>query len=181
MAKRDLKAVEVFLQAIAQGMTHREAYKKAYPQSKKWKPSSVDSRATALFHHPSSEKRFAEIMGEIREREQKNTDWTRDKAVKVLRDVIDANERERERIRRAYDDQVRILAEKIQEEEGSPSRVQRYVKQLLKLNSKRRISSIQNNGIVTAAAELNKMFGFNEMNINMAEVVRFSGEDNLEE
>lgn len=181
MAKRDLKAVEVFLQAIAQGMNHREAYKKAYPQSKKWKPSSIDSRATALFHLPSSEKRFEEIMDGIREREQKNTDWTRDKAIKTLRGVIDANERERERIRRAYDDQVRILAEKIQEEGDHPLQVQKYVKQLLDLNSKRRISSIHNNGIVTATAELNKMFGYNEMNVNMAEFVRFGGEDKLEE
>ena len=39
---------EMFAELVASGMTQREAYRKVYPNSRKWKDSSVDSQASIL-------------------------------------------------------------------------------------------------------------------------------------
>ena len=39
---------EKFVLELIKGASQREAYKKAYPASKKWKDASVDSKASAL-------------------------------------------------------------------------------------------------------------------------------------
>ena len=40
---------EAFVQALKRGLSQREAYYEAYPNSRKWKPSTVDSKASNLF------------------------------------------------------------------------------------------------------------------------------------
>lgn len=55
---------EVFCQAIAKGKSQRQAYYEAYPNSKKWKPCNVDSRASALANTDKVITRLKELRGE---------------------------------------------------------------------------------------------------------------------
>lgn len=40
---------EIYVQELLNGKSQRQAYRIAYPKSKKWKDSTIDSRASKLF------------------------------------------------------------------------------------------------------------------------------------
>lgn len=62
---------EKFAQGIAQGLSQRKAYREAFPNSKKWKDTTVDTKAYELNR-----------KGEILERLQELRDESSSKAVK---------------------------------------------------------------------------------------------------
>ena len=62
---------ETFAQGIAQGLSQRKAYREAFPNSKKWKDATVDTKAYELHR-----------KGEILERLQELRDESSSKAVK---------------------------------------------------------------------------------------------------
>ena len=51
---------EKFAQGIFEGLSQRKAYRAAFPSSKKWKDSTVDSRASELYN-------TSEILGRLKE------------------------------------------------------------------------------------------------------------------
>lgn len=53
---------ERFVQGLVKGMSQREAYKDAYPGSEKWKPVSVDNKASKLFNRAEVKTRYEELM-----------------------------------------------------------------------------------------------------------------------
>lgn len=75
---------ELYVQNLIKGMSQREAYRNAYPKSKKWKDSSVDSRASNLLKIDKVLTRFQELKKEKAEdRRQKNL-WSYEESVKGL-------------------------------------------------------------------------------------------------
>lgn len=60
---------EQFAQELAKGTTQRQAYLIAYPNARKWKPETVDSRASDLANDPKVFARLEELRREI---ERKN-------------------------------------------------------------------------------------------------------------
>lgn len=60
MAELENKRHEKFAQGIASGLSQRKAYRAAFPNAKKWKDGTVDSRASEL--HKTSE-----ILGRVKE------------------------------------------------------------------------------------------------------------------
>jgi hypothetical protein len=62
---------EKFAQGIAQGLSQRKAYREAFPNSKKWKDATVDTKAYELHR-----------TGEILDRLQELRDDSSSKAVK---------------------------------------------------------------------------------------------------
>ncbi len=75
---------ELYLQNLIKGMSQREAYRNAYPKSKKWKDSSVDSRASNLLKIDKVLTRYQELKKEKAEdRRQKNL-WSYEESVKGL-------------------------------------------------------------------------------------------------
>lgn len=53
---------EAFAQAVASGMNQSEAYRKAYPKSKGWKPSSVTEKASTLAGNVKVQSRIKELQ-----------------------------------------------------------------------------------------------------------------------
>lgn len=51
---------EKFAQGIFEGLSQRKAYREAFPNSAKWKDSTVDSRASELYN-------TSEILGRLKE------------------------------------------------------------------------------------------------------------------
>jgi hypothetical protein len=55
---------EKFSQGIAQGLSQRKAYREAFPNSKKWKDETVDSKASALAKDDKVLARVNELKSE---------------------------------------------------------------------------------------------------------------------
>lgn len=53
---------EAFIQAIMQGKSQRQAYIIAYPNAAKWKPESVDAKASLLFNDDKVQIRYNELQ-----------------------------------------------------------------------------------------------------------------------
>lgn len=179
-ARRLTANQETFVNQLALGKTQREAYKIAYPNSVNWNDSSIDSQASRVFKRPWVKSRYEELISEIRANEQENTMWTREESIATLRYVIDKNKEDLERINKAHEEELEFLL-KAASEETDPAKIQALILGALKKRQQRRISGVHNGGIVSAVAELNKMQGFNEENINMNQAVYFTGEDKLED
>lgn len=172
------KAQEVFVNAILQGLSQRQAYLKAYPLKRKWAESSVDVEASKLMKQPKVVQRYEELMRTMRQEEQDKTKWTREESIRTLRSVIDVNLKEVERINQAAEEELEEILNLIKVD---PNNAQKYVRGALKMRQMRRLSGVHNGGIVAAVAELNKMQGFNEETINLNGAVVFSGMDDLED
>ena len=59
---------EKFARCILSGMSQRQAYKAAYPGSKKWKPESIDNKASALARSGEVAARLKRGMEEAAEK-----------------------------------------------------------------------------------------------------------------
>ncbi len=71
---------EKFVRGLVAGLSQRQAYYEAYPNSKKWKPETVDNKASKLFKENEILARYNELM----EEHNAKALWTREKAVKDL-------------------------------------------------------------------------------------------------
>jgi hypothetical protein len=71
---------EKYVQGLIAGLSQREAYRKAYPNSNKWKDSAVDSNASTLMKNTKVSQRYNELMDEHKEKAL----WTREDSVKTL-------------------------------------------------------------------------------------------------
>ena len=172
------KAQEIFVQELLKGNTQRQAYLKACPSKKKWKESSLDSAASSLLKNEKVKERYEELLYNMREKEQEKTMWTREQSIQTLRYVIDVNKKDLERINKAFEEELEVLQKLMMED---PEKAPVYLQQILKQRKSRRASKVNNQGIIDAVAELNKMQGFNEETINMNGTVIFEGEEELED
>ena len=177
------KAQEIFIHQLLKGKSQREAFLIAYPRSKKWKMTSVDCEASKMFRRPPVNQRYEELLKELRENELLSTQWSREAAIKTLRDVIEMNKQEIERINAAYDEELEILSQvfKQAQDEKDGQKMGKAFETMLKARKSRRVSNTYNQGIITAVSELNKMQGFHEETINLNGSVIFSGETELED
>lgn len=71
---------ENYAQGLVAGLSQRQSYLKAYPNSNKWKPETVDNKASALYRKSEVLARFNELMDEHKAKAL----WTREEAVKDL-------------------------------------------------------------------------------------------------
>ena len=56
---------ERYVLELAKGKSQREAYRIAYPNSKKWKDNSVDNKASLLLKNAKVMQRYQELMKEF--------------------------------------------------------------------------------------------------------------------
>ncbi len=75
---------EKFVQELIKGKTQREAYKIAYPTSKKWKDNIVDVKASELLKNGKVKVRYDELHGKVLKRAEEKAIIT---AEEVLRGI----------------------------------------------------------------------------------------------
>ena len=80
MANKLTPKQEKFVQGLVSGLSQRQAYRKAYPNARKWNDNSVDSRASNLFKNDKVLTRYNELMNEHKEKAL----WTREDSVNKL-------------------------------------------------------------------------------------------------
>ena len=71
---------EKYVQGLIAGLSQRKAYRAAYPNTKEWKNSSVDSQASRLLATNKVLTRYNELLDEHKNKAL----WTREKAVNEL-------------------------------------------------------------------------------------------------
>lgn len=84
MAKLTAKQ-EKYVQGLVAGLSQRQAYLKAYPNSKEWKERTVDSRASELLKQSNVLGRYNELMNEHKAKAL----WTREDAVNTLKWLVE--------------------------------------------------------------------------------------------
>lgn len=95
---------EAFVQALKRGLSQREAYYEAYPNSRNWKPSTVDSKASNLFNKNGKVvARWHELTDKVRASAEKKLIVDTDRLLQQLAETGFAD------IRDLYDDNGQIL------------------------------------------------------------------------
>ena len=77
---------EKYVQELLKGKSQREAYKIAYPSSRKWKDNVVDVRACELLKHSKVSVRYAKLREE-REAEHK-AKWNYAEKPATFREIL---------------------------------------------------------------------------------------------
>lgn len=76
---------EKFVQGLVSGLSQRKAYYEAFPNSQKWKPETVDKRASELIKKGEVLGRYNKLMDEHKEKAL----WTREDAINTLKWLVD--------------------------------------------------------------------------------------------
>lgn len=71
---------EKYVQGLVAGLSQRKSYREAYPNSTKWKDSTVDVKASALLKKDKVLVRYNELMNEHKAKAL----WTREQAINDL-------------------------------------------------------------------------------------------------
>jgi COG3728 phage terminase small subunit len=78
---------ELFVQGIISGLSQRQAYRQAFPTSKKWKDSTVDVKASELLQNGKVLVRYRELLKQFsnmslwsREQAFNEYEWLKNKA-----------------------------------------------------------------------------------------------------
>ena len=78
---------EIFVQQLIAGQSQRQAYRKAYPSSKKWKDNVVDNKASELLKSGEVSVRYRELLKQFsnmalwsREQAFNEYEWLKNKA-----------------------------------------------------------------------------------------------------
>lgn len=100
---------EKFVYAIMEGKSQYQAYLEAYPNSKKYKRNTVDSRASVLMKN----KKIVKRLEELNKIEEENIEWTRKRALNEINYVLDMNRKDIERINEACQTEIDLLEAKI--------------------------------------------------------------------
>ena len=179
IAKTNLELqTSVFVNAILQGKTQKDAYLLAFPEMANKPLSQIYVNSCQFFKKPALQKEYQKLLTECQEKEKVKTEWTREQAIETLRFVVDTNKRDLQRINKAADEELEILQEKILRE---PKKAAKLVQELIRKRKQRRATAVNNEGIIKAAAVLNQMHGYNEETVNLNGSVVFSGENELED
>ena len=72
---------EKFVRGLVSGLSQRQAYYEAFPNSKKWKPETVDNKASKLFKENEILARYNALMEEHKNKAL----WTREEAINELK------------------------------------------------------------------------------------------------
>lgn len=89
---------EKFVQCLITGMSQRKAYREAFPASKRWKDSTVDSKASDFFKNGDSGK-VLERYQELQEEAQDAAIMTRKERMVALSDIAREGEKESDMIK----------------------------------------------------------------------------------
>jgi len=78
---------ERFVQELIKGKSQREAYRIAYPSSKKWKDNVVDVKASELLKNGKVKVRYEELLGKVIKRAEEKAIITAEEIIKEIASI----------------------------------------------------------------------------------------------
>lgn len=165
LRKKELKFLEMVV------IFHKEpweAYSAVYnvEKNKKNYKEYCSSKGKRLLKKANVAKRYKQMTEEMNENLIQQGLWKREEAINELRQILDRNKEEQERINETYNAEIDLLLIKLQEAETADKR-EKILNQVMKLRKAIRNNSINNNAVLTAISELNKMHGYNSTEITL--------------
>ena len=138
-----------------------EAYNIAYPAKKENRSKEhCSSKGRTLLKKPNVAKRYKEMTDNMKENLIQQGLWTKEEAIEKLREILNKNIQEQERINETFNAEIDLLLIKIQEAD-TVDKKEKLLNQVMQLRKSIRNNSINNNAILSAIDQLNKMHGFN--------------------
>lgn len=78
---------EKFVQELIKGKSQRQAYRTAYPNSKKWKDNVVDVKASELLKNGKVSVRYNELRGKVIKRAEEKAIITAEEIIQGIADI----------------------------------------------------------------------------------------------
>ena len=78
---------ERFVQELIKGKSQREAYRIAYPSSRKWKDNVVDVKASELLKNGKVKVRYEELLGKVIKRAEEKAIITAEEIIKEIASI----------------------------------------------------------------------------------------------
>ena len=138
------------------------------------------TKANQILKKANVAKRYKKMTEEMNKTLIQQGLWTKDEAIEKLRDMINRNEEEQKRINETCNAEIDLLLIKIQEADTADKK-EKLINQVMKLRKSIRNNSINNNAILTAISELNKMHGYNSQEITLKHDEEFEIDKKLEQ
>lgn len=152
---------KTFLECLVyKNMDRIEAMKTAYPARVNASDKELKSRASTILNTPKVQKVYNDMMEERRAELIAENKWTRDNAIEALKFIYNINKKEHERVEETYNQHVDFLLMKLEASSDMVEK-QKLLDQIIKIRKERRASQVNNNAMISAVAELNKMHGYN--------------------
>jgi uncharacterized protein (UPF0335 family) len=168
-----------FLELLVIGEVPKwRAYDIAYPPRVRVNDGSTkyieycSRKANQLLKKANVKKRYEIMQEQIKQSLVDRGVWTKEKGIEKLIDRIEANENEQKRINETYEAQIDMLLLKIQETQSANEK-EKLLNQVMKLRKEIRNNTVNNNAIIQAVTELNKMHGFNAQEITVKQNEEF--------
>ena len=157
------------------------AYDKAYPAKIENRTKECcKTKANQILKKANVAKRYKEMTEEMNKALIQQGLWTKDEAIEKLRDMINRNEEEQKRINETCNAEIDLLLIKIQEADTADKK-EKLINQVMKLRKAIRNNTVNNNAILTAISELNKMHGYNSQEITLKRDEEFETDKKLEQ
>lgn len=161
---------------VYDGLTQRQAMLKAYPKRETWSGKSVDEVASRLEKNIKIKSRMDFLASKIEKETRKLALWSREDSIEQLKNIVDINRQEIDRLKQVYEDEEKRM---IQLKADDPGNAKALNRQIFDVKKKNRISQPSVKAVQEAVAEMNRMHGYNESNINMNTNVVFTGEEEM--
>lgn len=152
---------QLFLDYIVYNdMDANDALVKAYPGYATYTPQKRRSRVCGIMNNPRVKKKYNEMLEKKRAELVAEAKWTRDTAIEALKFIYNTNRAEHERVEETYNQHIDFLLMKIEASSDLVEK-QKLLEEIIKLRKERRSSVVNNNAMISAVSELNKMHGYN--------------------
>lgn len=144
------------------------AFEIAYPakDGRERSREYCQSKAWQILNRPHVKRRYKEMEEDLQKDLQKKGLWTREQSINCLKKIIKSNFEELERIDDTYNKEVEELSLEVEEAKTTNERKKLY-KQTVSIRKKLRNNSTNNNAILSAISELNKMHGYNAQEVTI--------------
>jgi hypothetical protein len=174
-------AEERFLDYIMRGDTHKNAYNLAFPDNT-LSPTSQRDAGFKLFHEPRVQRRYKELSANLLSELQNKRLWDKEKAVRELTDILEANKREVQRYEDAYVMEMNLIENAIkkkQEEITNPkgylsekkkeyieSEIDLLLMNKIKCNRRHQSNKNANEAMLNCIQQLNKIYEIGDTDKN---------------
>lgn len=168
-----------FVRDIMEGKSREEAYSDNF-DVEDMELEDIKYKARLLFQRRHIRKHYQNIFKEMQDKLATGSAYTFEEGVFTLKRLKDKTLLQLEDIQMARDEEIDRLLDEI-ELEKNPKKREKLFSEVNKIRRYRTVTTSESLAIQGAIAELNKMHGFNEENVNLGGAVTFVGGSTLED
>lgn len=168
-----------FVRDIMEGKSREDAYSDNF-DVEGMELEDIKYKARLLFQRRHIRKHYQNIFQEMQDKLATGSAYTFEEGVFTLKRLKDKTLLQLEDVQMARDEEIDRLLDEI-ELEKNPKKREKLFSEVNKIRRYRTVTTSESLAIQGAIAELNKMHGFNEENVNLGGAVTFVGGETLDD